>query len=267
MDDVLTGCEVTATDPESMAVLVHSGTYKIDCETFVLNASAQGLTVPIMKADSTVVMGTNITMSMGETTYSIAINAAPSAGKYRYDIIYADKAGIANYLAVVAGVNPYVPSNPSNTLVLATIFVAETVTAIYDDDINGREWKLPVPSELRITLTNPMPWSPISETITVTVLNQYGVALSGNYTIKLTMMSGTGWISKDNSNWVNTDVSLTGTFSSCSFYYKRDEALDDPENGYYYERGPLLKFDLNSTVPVSNLVVLELLKEGGGVIV
>lgn len=215
---ITSGCGLLAAATPRMAVLVKTGTYRINGVTYGLSY--------ITMAD-----GTNYLMSdggaMGEIAAVIPINAAPSTGNYRYDMISIGINAVVDYTAgTPATSDPVKPTPAADHLLIGYIFVPYGTTEITNGLNVGREYSPAVPSYLTMTIADEdLAWAELSTTVTVAVLDQYGGVMNGTgvgYGITLTIQAGNGTVRSATGEESTTSViGYTGTGNSHVFTYIR----------------------------------------------
>lgn len=248
---------ISETDPESMAVLIYGGTYRIN--NTVYDTNPPPLDYITMSNPAPMVMGCGTVM--GSKALKIQINTAPSAGNFRYDLICVGIDNIIDYIAGTASSTPVKPSVPADHIAINYILVQGSVTEIYDHDV-GAIWVAPVPTTLNIVLGDAeFAWDAGDDypetTIAVTVKDQYGNTISASpdqYTITLTKSYGTGQVYSSDSGWDNDTVSQP-CYSNYTFKYKRDQTTT--------EHSPTFTITLELDVPFNNIINIILLDVSG----
>lgn len=231
-----------------MAVIVNSGTYEIDCSSFNLSVSMSGGDPIVMNDPPPMTMGSGTIMAMGVIVYSQAIDAAPAAGKYRYDSIQVGKDGIIDYVKGSALATPVYPAIVTDHIELARIFVKGGATAIYDEDISAVEWEAPYAASLSVTADTTFAWDSGNnfpqKNIKIDILDQYGQSIKSNYNLTLTKKLGSGQIYSALTGWDDDEVnqSIINGYSY-TFKYRRDQTVT--------ETSPVFQIELNA---VNNLI-------------
>lgn len=233
-DMILSGMVMTATTPETMAIIISSGTYRIGGKVYTYTG---GTTGEAMVMNDPAPMTMNIgTHYMGTVLKSFDIDDAPSAGYYRYDLFCIGADGVVDYIKGTAVKNnPVAPTVPSNHLQISRyILVKGGVDKIYTQDI-GAKWAMQVPTTISVTQQYPngFPWSGSNdtpeETITATVLDQYGQPLTtsaGGFTIILQKKSGFGQLWSSNTGYADSQVQNICS-ESYAFKYQRNQAVNE----------------------------------------
>jgi hypothetical protein len=284
-DEVLSGCNVTAVG-SSMDIDIADGTYRIDGVTYNLSGGAGGYyatseTDPPMTTDETYPKAvtdqtsryietseTDPPMTTSEIFPAAAtdgilttqtLDPAPSQGQFRYDAFVVGADGIIDYLKGTAASTPTKPSVPANHILLEDyILVVGAITEITDGYI-GLQWSAPRVSELSIPTQSDFAWDTGNDyaerTITVNMLDQYGWAISGNYSIELHLVGGTGNVYSGDDGYDSSSVNQEFTGASYGFKYRRDQT-QDPETSPNF-------MAMSSTGIVSNLEHMALLDISG----
>jgi len=142
-DAILSGLIVTPGTPEGMYVAISSGTYRINSGFYVFEALP--ITAPLMADPPPMIMYAASTVTMGDGEYRQAINAAPAAGKSRYDLLSIGTDGAIDYQAgtpVNFVTEPTVPTLAADHLTVRTIWVPAGTTEI-NNALLGGEWAAP----------------------------------------------------------------------------------------------------------------------------
>jgi len=290
-DGVITGCGVTASG-DGLCVNIADGTYRINEVTYTLTAGeGYGYYVtsessPELTTDETYPQAvTDQTWRYVETDESdppmetsevfppastedylgiYCLDAAPSAGSFRYDAFVVGADGIIDYIKGTASSTPSKPSIPADHILLGEYILVIGGTTLLLDDHIGMEWTAPVASELSIPEQSDLAWSTGSDyperTVTVSVKDQYGWAISGSYSITFTMISGTGQVYSADSGYDTSSVTQEFSGSSYGFKYQRDQT-EAPN-----ETSPTM-IATSSTGLISNMVRIQLLDEDGNDII
>ena len=224
-DCVLSGCELRAVpNGARMAVQVLTGSYRISETEYVLG------TVSMLYGDA-YKMGDGGAM---ETVAGVvSINAAPSAGSFRYDLVCVGADGVIDYVPGTAAATPAKPALPGSHVQIGRyILVSGGVTEITGADI-GREYQAPAPGNVTITPADAdLAWEELSTTITVQVLDQYGnpIGQGGNgWYITLEVAAGNGTISsvEEGSSTSKIGMHAGANQSQATFTYTRDQLATD----------------------------------------
>jgi len=214
-DGLLSGGEGFAQDPPSMTVDVGAGTARINGETYSFEAD------------------------------SVTLDAAPSAGYYRIDLIVVGTDGVLDYVkGTQATSDPVAPSVPANHVEVRRVLLYNANTAIYQYMV-GQTWTDPEPTSLEITLSATyMEWNVGGDHIHIhaTVLDQYGQDLTpaaagmDHYDFTISWLEGNGNIDAVASP---TPVTHSGvTTADTDFEYTRDNLVTD--------EGPTFEITVNS---------------------
>jgi hypothetical protein len=230
-DGLISGCYVTeCPNTAAMKVQVHIGSYRLGGVVYILG--------PISCDD-----GANFACADGGIIDDVAymcVISSNGSGLYRYDLVSAEVDGDCVVTTGTPSATPVKPTNPG-TVALAYVLVGPGVTAIHDTDIN-HDYVTPAPSSLNIVIADDeLVWADPSYTqVTVTVKDQYGNAISGTYTIKLSIESGNGivWSADSGNSTSYVQQYLTGT--NYTFIYARIKNDADPP-GPPYDQSPMLK--------------------------
>jgi len=259
-DGVITGMQVWADDPISMDVQIEDGTYRIDGLTYSLSGGAFGVfmstTDPIIMTDpyAPAIMGDAditefimtatdpITMSedyteatMGDVYDTYTIDAPPGGNQLRYDTFYVGIDGIIHYLkGTAASSSPTKPAIPADNVQIGEYILIWTgMTEVTGQNI-GMEYEVPTPSDITITATSPMPWLTVEENVVISIVNQYGWAISKTYNATLQLIMGTGEIWSAQTGYHSSLVTQQFNGSGYTFKYSRGEvASRGPETSPY----------------------------------
>lgn len=290
-DMVLTGLEVTKTDPPSMSVNISAGTYRISGTTYsgepgLQEVATMSFSDPLLMSDPYTQgimgeatgdypeMGTdNEVMSDGfppftmeaDTTYTL--DPAPAAGYGRYDTFQIGTDGVIDYVkGSESSSNPTKPSiDPDHVQVGAYILVTGGMTSIDDGDI-GNIWTTKVPSEMVITHVDVFEWDDGDDTpqtnITVKFYDQYGWLISGAYDVTLQLVTGTGQIYSGDTGWDSTLVSQRFESSSYNFKYERDQTILEKAPSFYAVAEGPDNFSVVSFMKLENEYGVEIVDTG-----
>jgi len=222
---VITACEVTQVpNAPQMMVFVKTGVFRVAGVEYTLDAIAMSNTAIFLMG-----MGGH----MGDVAGVVAVDAAPAAGNFRYDLIVVGADGVIDY---VKGTNfqtsENMPSVPAGHVKLGIILIYGGMTVIYTYDINI-SWQIPTSTKLGITVADAdLAWAELSTTVTVAVLDQYGNAVltggSGWY-LKLKIVAGNGKVSSPEEGESVTEIGgHTGSGSNqYVFTYTRNQLPGD----------------------------------------
>lgn len=167
-DTVLTGCTLSASNPESMSVRVKAGTYRINEVVYTLNG--------MQMDDATIEMDRfDLEIDSGDT--SVSFDAA-SATKYRYDSVTVGADGIIDVIKgsyfSAGGTIPDPPVALTDHLRLGFVLIPPNTTAINGGLVN-KYYTAPQPTVVAAVLgDSELSWSEPSTTISVSVKDQYG---------------------------------------------------------------------------------------------
>jgi len=231
-DMILSGLELLPTAPESWAVLITSGVYRIGGELYYFTAEIIGGAI-IMNDPAPMTMGASIVM-LGRTQYVAELDPAPAAGYFRYDAFCIGVEGEIVYLKGTASkTNPVKPTIPSGHLQIGNyIFVQGADTEVESTDI-GAEWAPQLPTSIDVSYSEEFEWDGGDNTpemnISCTVKDQYGFTLttsSGGFTLVLEKIAGIGQLWSVQSGYDSDEVQNT-TSASYTFKYQRDQAGEE----------------------------------------
>ena len=258
-DAILTGMVVTPGTPQGMYVAVTAGTYRINGGLYVFDALP--ITAPIMDDPAPMVMHAASTVTMGEGEYRVAIDAAPGAGKSRYDLLSIGINGVLDYQAGTPanfGTEPTVPTLAADHLMVKILWIQAGVTVI-DNNVVGGVWADPAATSFDYTCSCAsceMPWNGGDDftecTMNLVIRDQYGAAstdLDGKI-MTITMApapSHTGDIKGSLTDYAgpvaNPSAQSYITGSTLWFTYKRDQTATPeiaPVFGHSITDGPSL---------------------------
>ncbi len=233
-DMILSGMVMTATTPETMAIIISAGTYRIDGKTYVYYGGLTGDSA-LMDDPAPITMGIGSNY-MGTVLHTEDIDPSPAAGYYRYDLFCIGSDGIVDYIKGSSlQSNPVAPSIPTSHLQIGRyILVKGGADKIYTYDI-GAKWAYQRPTTLSVVqqYINGFPWSEGTDTpeenITVTVLDQYGQTIStasGGFTLILQKMTGAGKLWSSDTGYADSIVQ-NACSGSYSFKYQRNQAVSE----------------------------------------
>jgi len=159
-------------------------------------------------------------------TANIAINAAPSAGTYRYDLIVIGSNMTFDYVAGTAAASPVMPAVPSGHLLCGWILVSPGVTQISRLEIN-KTFTAVTASYMTVAVAdNDLAWAELSTTVTVSIKDQFTQPISGNWTVTLAFSEGNGLLSFGGGTPASTATGQT-TGSTIAFTYTRNQDSGD----------------------------------------
>lgn len=235
VDAILSGLELSETDPTSMNLILDSGTFRLDDTIYVFTGSEDGYY--LMDDPPVLVMGNN-PVTMGEGWSTVTISAAPSAGYGRYDIIVVGIDGDADVIAgtpSLLSIEPTMPSIPSDHILIDHIFIYGGQTAV-DDSMIGKNWSAPIAVEVDCALSgdingdNQLLYQNGAEvTLTITATDQYGQTFNGgNVTCTCTLYCNDGEVYGLMTGW-RSDYAQAQYGTSLIFKYRRNDpvASDD----------------------------------------
>lgn len=211
-DAMLTGGSLyPAFNDEQMVVLVGVGTYRINGVVYTLDA------IPCNSDVYDAEMGGYIDTISG----AFAVPAAPSAQKARYDAIEVGIDGILHYLSGTPSTAPTDPAISVDHVQVGTrLIVNSGTTAISSANIGGSFVQA---TAYRMTLSFAPSYLDVgvnTSTITVTIYDQYGSAISSFYVLDAEIInSDDGTIQGGDA--AGSTANRTGTFSSTTFTYTR----------------------------------------------
>ena len=287
-DGVTEGCQIIPTDPASMSVTILDGYYRINGVLYSLSGGASGYEAmaagsevimnddypPMvlgqdedligMAVDSDVIMDDVFPpMTLGDPIDDYELDPAPSGNKFRYDCFYVGTDGIIIYLkGDESSSNPSKPDIPGGTVLIGQYILIWTgVTEITGQNI-GMEWTEPYASDVEFNCLDEFPWDGGDNTpetnVKITILNQYGWAISGSYTIVLNMLLGSGQIYSAQTGWHGSEVSQNIDGTNYTFVYQRDQAI--VETSPYFMA---TAYSNNGAQTHANFHRMILLTEGG----
>lgn len=261
-DMVLTGMQVSATDPTTMFVQVSSGTYRLD--NVIYTWSKTNNWYYTMNDPAPLIMGTD-DVTMGGQYYVVEIPAAPGTTSWgRYDILVVGPhdgeidvvSGTAVNLSTTA---PTKPSTPDNHVLVDWIFVRYSDTEVTDSMI-GQSYSDPAPNTHTVVLSGAyvvdqeIIWNESGNayaTITITVYDQY----EGNYTFsgargRLTLASGYGQLWGGYTG-TRSDYAESPHYTTATFIYYRDQTET--------EINPVLTYEVEGFSTVFVITLLDIL--------
>ena len=223
-DAVMTGCLVgqVPNDPR-LSVMVDVGTYRIGGTTYTLG-------------EISMLYGDNFELGDGGSMEDVAgvvnLNAAPSVGYFRYDLISVGADGVIDYAAgTPVTSDPVKPTVASNHLALAYILVYGGMTQIFSSDIY-QEWTTPAPASITVVpADNDLAWAELSTEVVVSVFDQYGnpVTTTGyGWYMTLEIIQGNGSVSSPEEGSSTSKIGgHTGSENHYHFTYTRDQLPTD----------------------------------------
>jgi hypothetical protein len=214
-DGLINGCQVVACKTARMAVIILTGSFQISGIVYDLT--------PITMAN-----GAQYKLNdgglIGEVAGAIAIDAAPAAGQFRYDLISVGINCIIDYTKGTASATPVKPDLDSNHIVLAYILVPGGATVIENSYI-GHEYSTPTPSSVEMTIADDdIEWAnPVTTNITLKLFDQYGNPYSTSLTFTLEINRGNGTVHSEDTGDSTTLVTQLVSGYSYVFTYTRDK--------------------------------------------
>lgn len=224
VDTILSGLTLQACG--GMYIAVKIGTVRFSGTTY---ASGYFTTDSNLYADSEIYADTIAAVK--------AVNAAPAAGTYRYDLIVIGSDLVVDYVAGTASTSPAIPATPSGHLLLGWLLVTPGTTSIAASDINAG---YVAARETSLTMTiadSDLAWAELSTTVTVAISDQYGNAIGTASMMSLEIINGNGTVSVGGSSSTSKVMSYVSG-SSIAFTYTRDQL--DPG-----DKSPMLKATLD----------------------
>jgi len=239
---ILTGGLVeTAEAPLSCRALsVGATTYRINGVTYTLDMDG-GLSV-MDDGNLGLMDSASWLMDTGGNLYPL-IDAAPVAPLSRYDLLVVGTDGLIDIIKGVASTSPVMPNVPADHIKLASVLVLgdeaciedKYIDSLYEDrKLTQITYEISQHGAYVINENDEFEWLPDSHDypechLTVTLRDQYGWPLLGDYTLTLTKWIGTGEIYSSQSGWDADSVSQwIFASSSYEFSYKRDQS-ESPE--------------------------------------
>jgi len=282
-DMILSGLQITATDPPSISVNISSGTYRIDGITYSFTEGDFGLimsaTEPPMEMTDPYPPATMgeasidyvmedpalytmsdlfVPFTMGETLGEFELDSAPVAGQFRYDGFEVGTDGIVHYLkGTAAFADPQFPTIDGNHIQITPwILVIGGATEITQGNI-GQLWSVRVASAVELSAIAEFPWNggyDYPETaITLSIKDQYGWAQSGSYNATLTMLIGSGQIWSEQSGYSENSVTQQFSGSAYNFMYQRNQIVAERSPMFLAE----VTGDLNGVSNALRIILLD----------
>ena len=219
-DGVLTGCAVTQIfNNPKMAVQIHTGSYRIGGTTYILDAISMANGDDFVLGDGG---------SLGDIAGIVPIDAAPSVGRYRYDLISVGVDGVIDYTAGTSTTGtPAKPAVGGSHVGLAYLLVGAGDTVILQPAIN-QDWTPLRPCDLLMDIADKDFGAGDYETnVTLTVCDQHNhpLAPASSYYLSLDIYSATGagtfevWSSED--DWKTDKVGQHINSSAYTFKFRR----------------------------------------------
>jgi hypothetical protein len=236
-DGVTSGLLVTATDPTSLNVVVSSGTYNIDgvSYSYKANPATVGSNI-VMQDPATLLMGTNIA-TLGATYSAHTLDAASSAGYYRYDAFVIGTDAVIDYIKGDESTsNPDKPTIPGDHILIGEyIFRSGGTSTVESGDI-GKDWvdEVQVTMAIEIDSTELInytwAWEGTASQqystkyIYLSFKDQYGQAISGNYALAASVISGTGYEMWDGDSYEEV-ITVSTSLSYFLITTRRDQQV------------------------------------------
>ena len=238
---VLSGLDIYAVSG-AMRVEVYNGTYRINDITYSVGGLLLG------NDYNTMVLGDNVTL--GETV-GVFTFTAPSAGYWRYDMLVIGTDGtIDKVVGTQATSDPVMPATPSSHVKIGHVLLYGGMTEITQAYIN-KMWEVSVPTSMLVSpVYSEMDWLDNPLNITVTIKDQNGINLSGNWNISVSFDVGNGYFD-NNPDFTNGIKSTGGTASVTFAYYRLNDLIGETDVS------PQIRFSLNG-YPFNIVVVVML---------
>jgi hypothetical protein len=219
-DDIITGLEVIEIPYGTwMKAMVKVGTVRLAGIT---------TTVDAITMSNSAIFAMGMGGFMGEIAGIVSIDAAPSSGNFRYDMVVIGDDLAFDYVKGTASGDPVMPAIPADHLKCGHILLYAGMTDITQGDID-KTYSAPYVSSLVTTIADSdLAWAELSTTVTVAVEDQYGNAILSSglgWELTLAITSGNGTISEPGGTSSLTSVSaFTGAASNqIIFTYTRDQ--------------------------------------------
>ncbi len=257
-DAVLSGCRVLQIpNTPQMSVLVQVGTFQIDGDQYTLGPITMGST------SSTYDYGMG--GGMDNVAGIIDIDAAPSTGYFRYDLIVLGADGTIDYVkgdAFTPDDGEDTPDTPADHVLLGKILLFAGMTEILDKDID-RNYTTPRAIALDITISDDdLTWTELTSTITAAVIDQYDNAIyaTDGWYITIEFTDGNGTLTSAEEGDSETKVGgHTGASSNqYQFTYTRDQL--DPG-----DESPSFKITLESNYTIYTDISIILRNSSGDI--
>ena len=163
--------------------------------------------------------------TLGSVAGLITFNAAPAAGTYRYDLVVIGSDLVFDKVTGTASATPVMPDVPTGHLLCGWVLLAPGCTEITSAEIGGT-FTPAVAKQLTLSLSDSdLAWGETTSTITATVKDQFGNAISGSWQIVLSIDSGNGTVSYGSSS---SSTSVTANFSGSSAVFTYTRGGADP---------------------------------------
>lgn len=258
---IVSGMTIMAHPGGGMNVYAESGVIMINGVNATYTAPATAYTE--MDDPAAVVMGGTELMGYGSNFTATAIDAAPPSGYSRYDGLFMGADGVLDYIAgtyVALSQEPTMPATPEDHIMLGHIWVYGGMTEITQSDI-GALWYDRAISTIDyggslwggdyFGVSPPVApsYTPVSGSMTFSVVDQYGAAISVSTTARFNIVYGHGMIGSSPSSFGTGEVTrLVG--SQTTFYYQRSSGDTI---------APLLSLTFDGRAPLSRYFPVEYL--------
>ena len=220
-DGIVSGCVMSAKET-AMAVIITSGTYRIDGTIYALTVGG----AYVLFDSETYVFFDSETyelMQPEDGTIIKYIDAAPSVGQFRYDAFCVGIDGVIDYVKGTSSSTPaQSPIPPDHVLIGSYILVRGGVTVIESKDI-GNIWTEPYASIIAINIEgqgavyDEMPFVPGQSTQTADIVLRLKDQYNNNYSSSCVTI-----ITKDTGGGVLSPLSVTFA-SSTTLTWVRDQ--------------------------------------------
>lgn len=250
-DMIISGMEVTATDPYTMSVAVASGVYRISNVLYTFAGTSNFYYT--MHSPPPLLMGTD-DVTMGPQYYTVTIPAAPSTSPYgRIDILVI---GTDQVIDVISGTEvnlsttePTMPTVPANHILVAWVFVRYGNTYVTNSMINAA-YQTPAAASMHIVLTGgwitTMYWDLTEDDpfhyvlewnsqfppsvqpscgIQITLTDQYGSTMDFNGATGRLTLYGMGRVYGNRTGW-STSYAESSVGTTAYFQYEREQPMD-----------------------------------------
>jgi hypothetical protein len=210
-DAILSGIRIKAADPANMQVMVATGTYRIGGIIYTLG--------PI-EMDRIDIEMDRYDIEIDGTADVLTFGAASSY--FRYDIIVIGADGDAH---IVSGTqvssDPVIPTAPAGHVIAGWVLIYPGMTVITQADINC-SYTSPTFVEMRVSVADQdLAITELSTLISIAMLDQYGQAYSGLYSLTITFLRGNGTLSYGGSS-SGSSLSFTFIGTAAAIIYTRD---------------------------------------------
>lgn len=259
-DAVITGGQIMQipNDPQ-MAVMVKTGTYRIDGDTYTLG--------PITMGSSSSAYVCGMGGAMNEIAGVVNVDAAPAAGYFRYDLIVVGADGTIDYVkgtAFSADGDADEPDTPADHVLLGKILLYAGMTEILDNDIN-LDYTVPSVTALTVTLSDEdLTWAELTSTITVAVIDQYGrsiLAPEYGWYITVEFVSGNGTLTsaEEGDSVIKVGGHTRASSNQYAFTYTRNQDAGDIS--------PVLLATLETNYTLTEQFMIKLYDGGGALMI